>query len=179
MKTKNKKILFRFHAILISLCLIGTSLTSCAMSGGHIEDTNGDSKELAVITDSDIQDNTYSSVMSMSSTYSEGYNTSGVIGQYREEDDNHSRLSAKKFSGVRVANVCRGNGKEVTYTIESTVSSGNFKIVILDEDHQILEVVPIDEKATVKISTEAGNLYFVTYAGESAEIKVELWRTMA
>lgn len=177
---KNKNFLFRFSAILLSLCLAGTSLASCTLlTSSQIKDTNGDAKDLAVITDDDIQNGAYGSVFLMSSTYSEGYNTSDVVGGHKEEDHDYSRLSAKKFSGVHIENAFLGNGSDVTYVIESTVSSGNFKIVIMDEDHQILEVVPIDEKATVKISTEAGKLYFVTYAGESAEIKVALWRTMA
>lgn len=174
---KDKKTLSAFLAI---LCLMGTSLTSCALvTSTQIEDTNGDSKELAVITDSDIQDGTYGSTMLVSSTYSEGHNTSGVVGKHKEEDNDHNRLTVKKFSGIQIANVCKGNGSDVTYTLESTVSSGNFKIVIMDEEHQILHVVPIDEKATVTVPTEKGKLYFVAYAGESAEIKVELWRTIA
>ncbi len=171
----------------IARCLAVTMLLSyslcfsaCALRAStQIEDTNGDSKELAVITDADIQGGTYGCTMLVASTSSEGHNTSGVVGGHKEKDNDHNRLTVKKFSGIYVANVCRGNGSEVTYIIESTVTSGNFKIVILDEDHQILQVVPIDEKATVTIPTEKGKLYSVTIVGESAEIKVELWRSMA
>ena len=162
----------------VMLCSLLPSLAACTVTGGHIEDSNGDSKELAVITDADIQNGTYGSVCLMTSTYREGYKDSGVTGGYKEEDNTHNRLTVKKFSGIQIANVCKGNGSDVTYTIESTVSSGNFKIVIMDEENQILHVVPIDEKATVTVPTEKGKLYFVTYAGESAEIKVELWRAM-
>ena len=174
---KTTKTIFAFLAI---LCLLSATLSSCALATStQIEDTNGDAKELAVITDADIQDGTYGSTMLVSSTYSEGHNTSGVVGGNKDKDNSYNRLSVKKFSGILTVNVCKGNGADVTYTIESTVSSGNFKMVIMDEDHQILHVVPIDEKATVTIPTEKGKLYFVTIAGESAEIKVELRRSMA
>lgn len=165
----------------IALCLAFILLLACVFcfsSCSHIEDSNGESKELAVITDADIQSRSYGSVSTMSSSSSRGYKASGVTGGYKEKDNTYSRLTAKKFSGVQIANVCKGNGSDVTYIIESAVTAGNFKIVIMDDDNQIFHVVPIDEKATVTIPTEAGKLYFVTYAGESAQFKVELWRTM-
>ena len=174
---KNTKTLFTFLAI---LCLLSATLSSCALAeSAHIEDTNGDAKELAVITDAEIQSGAYNNTKYMSSSYVERKTPSGVTGGYRDEDTNYSRLTAKKFSGIQLINVCKGNGADVTYTIDSTVSSGNFKIVVMDETHQILKAVPIDEKTTVTIPTEKGKLYFVAIAGESAEIKVELWRSMA
>lgn len=171
-------------AILVAAMMLSSvfCLSACALlSGGtkHIEDSNGESKELAVITDSDIQEGAYGSLFFMSSHESKGHNTSGVRGKYEDEDNDYSRLSAKKFSGIKTANVCKGTGADVTFTVEATVTNGNFKIVIMDEDNQILHVVPIDEKTTVTVSTEADKLYFVKYVGESAEINVELWRSMA
>ena len=151
---------------------------ACGSESRHIEDSNGESKELAVITDADIQSGSYRCIQRDTSSSSKGRGASGAYGIYRDKDNDYSRIAAKRFSGIQIANVCKGTGADVIYTVESTVSQGNFKIVITDEDYQILQAVPLDEKATVTVPTEKGKLYFVTYAGESAEIKVELWRTI-
>ena len=147
------------------------------MANSQIEDINGDSKELAVITDEDIEAHEYGCVTYMSGWSTTGSKASGVQGDYEEYDNENSRFTAKKMSGIGTVNAYLGNGADVTYVFESTVSRGNFRIVITDEDGKIIQTVPIDQKATVTISTQADKLYFVKYVGESAEIQVEMWRT--
>ena len=147
------------------------------MANSQIEDINGDSKELAVITDEDIEAHEYGCVTYMSGWTTSGENTSGVRGIHEDDDNDYSRFTAKKMSGIGTVNAYLGNGADVTYVFESTVSRGNFRIVITDEDGKIIQTVPIDQKATVTISTQADKLYFVKYVGESVEIQVEMWRT--
>ena len=112
----------------------------------------------------------------MSGWSTTGSKASGVRGDYEEYDNENSRFTAKKMSGIGTVNAYLGNGADVTYVFESTVSRGNFRIVITDEDGKIIQTVPIDQKATVTISTQADKLYFVKYVGESVEIQVEMWR---
>ena len=180
---KHKKVLVIVLIIFAALLLVGLPVGFVAwrvsvMANRQIEDVNGDSKELAVFTDEDIQADDYGCVTYMSGWSSSGVNTSGVSGIYEDDDNDYSRFTAKKMSGIATVNAYLGDGNDVTYTVESTVSSGNFKIVITDEDGKIIQTVPIDQKATVTISAQAGKLYFVKYVGESAEIQVELWRTV-
>ena len=181
---KHKKILLPILITLAALVTVALPVGYVAwrvsvMVNSQIEDVNGDSKELAVITDGDIEAHEYGCVTYMSGWTASGENTSGVRGIHEDDDNDYSLFTAKKMSGIGTVNAYLGNGDDVTYVFESTVSSGNFKIVITDEDGKILQTAPIDRKTTVTVSTQAGKLYFVKYVGESAELRVEMWRTAA
>ena len=180
MKSKDKIIIILIAVVFVGLISGFITWRVLRMMGKQIEDVNGDSKEPAVITDRDILEDSFGCVSYMISYSAEGKNASGVDDfRYEECDNRYSRLSIKKMSGIHIENVYLGNGLDVTYTIDSTVSAGNFRIVITDEENHILHTIPIDQKATVTMPTEAGKLYFVKYVGESAEIRAELWRTPA
>ena len=155
---------------------IAISRTSDVM---QIEDVNGeDHKSLAVITKDDICSGEYSYGMYNSHVVRKGTNDSGVEGDCGDQDNKYSSLTVERFSGIYVENACLGDGGFVEYTIVSTVTQGNFGIFIVDEELRILQTVDIDKPDTVKFLTEKGKMYYVIYAGESAEIEVQLWRTM-
>ena len=181
---KNKKALLIVLIVVWVIVIVGGLIGFVAWriseaSSKQIEDINGeDDKTLAVITNEDIESGRFSSVSFGSSTQTRGYRASGVRGRFGDVDNTYLKRSIKQFSGISIENAYLGNGSPVTYALTSTVSSGNFQIFITDEDFQILKVVPIDQSVTLTIPTEAGKLYHVIFAGESAEIQVELWRTM-
>ena len=62
------------------------------MANSQIEDINGDSKELAVITDEDIEAHEYGCVTYMSGWSTTGSKASGVQGDYEEYDKLYKRI---------------------------------------------------------------------------------------
>lgn len=143
----------------------------------QFEDTNGEIKTPALITDE------------MVNNYFEDYrairrrviakreNESGVVGRYEDCDRSFVETKIKMLSGIYVSNAYLGKGADVTYTIDSSVKSGNFRIVITDEDCNILYDIPIDQEYTLTFFAEKGQHYYVKFVAESAEIKVTIKRS--
>ena len=144
----------------------------------HFEDKNGDNdKSLALITDE------------MINRYIEDYraykrhvsrktdNEVRISGDYEECDRSFIETKIGKLSGIYVCNAYKGIGKDITYKINSTVKSGNFRIVITDEECNILYDIPIDRKHELTFFAEKDQCYYVKFIGESAEIDVTVERT--
>ena len=144
----------------------------------HFDDINGDDdKSLALITDE------------MINRYIEDYraykrhvsrktdNEVRVSGYYEDCDRSFIETRIGKLSGLYVCNAYKGIGKDVTYKINSTVKSGNFRIVITDEECNILYDIPIDRKHELTFFAEKDQCYYVKFIGESAEIDVTVERT--
>ena len=144
----------------------------------QLEDKNGDSKELCLITDEMIEEYTedYRIIKRHVSTKSK--NPSGVKGVFEECDCEYIKTKTGMLSGVYICNAYLGDGNELEYTIDSKVLSGNLKIVITDEDNKILYEVPIDSKETVSFVTEKSKIYYVKFVGESAELDITLLRNV-
>lgn len=144
----------------------------------HFEDKNGDDdKSLALITDEII------------SRYMEDYraykrhvssktdNEVRVSGFFEDCDRSYIETRIGKLSGLYICNAYKGIGKDVTYKINSTVKSGNFRIVVTDESCNILYDIPIDQEYELTFFAEKDQNYYVKFVGESAEIDVTVERT--
>jgi hypothetical protein len=165
----------------VALCVVGfiAFRIANALFFSQIKDTNGpENKELAVITDAEIEATAYNAKTLMSKFIGNGDSSGIDDNRYSDWDYSSTVIGAGKFSGVGIANAYKGSGKEVTFEIKSEVRSGNFKIVITDQNHKILYTVPIDSTETVTFTAEENKLYFVKLVGESAEISVEINRTV-
>ena len=141
----------------------------------QLEDRNGDSKELCIITDEMIEQYSvdYHAIARRSSTKGE---TSGVKGHFKDRDYSYIRTRIRSLTGVYVCNAYLGTGTEVTYSISSKVDRGNLKIVITDEDNIILFDVPIDSDENISFIAEDSKLYYVKFVGESAKLDIEVSR---
>ncbi len=144
----------------------------------HFEDTNGDEdKSLSLITDE------------MINSYIEDYraykrhvsrktdNEVRISGNYKSCDRSFIETRIGKLSGIYVCNAYKGIDKNVTYKINSTVKSGNFRIVITDEDCNILYDIPIDQEYELTFFAKKDQCYYVKFIGESAGIDVTIERT--
>lgn len=143
----------------------------------QFEDTNGEIKTPALITDEMINDYFEDYRAIMRSVRSKNKNKSGVVGKYEDCDRSHIETKIKMLSGIYVSNAYLGKGADVTYTIDSSVKSGNFRIIITDEDSNILYDIPIDQEYTLTFFAEEGQHYYVKFVAESAEIRVVIKRT--
>lgn len=142
----------------------------------QIEDINGDSKELAVITDEVIEQWTEDYRTIMRRVFRRGDDPSGVEGKFKDYDYTEIENEIGKLSGIYVCTAYKGKGREVTYTIDSKVLEGNLRIVITNEENDIMYDVPIDSKETVTFVAEENKIYYVKFVGESAKLDITVTR---
>lgn len=172
----NKKtvlIIFAGTILLVIAIVVSILLTQ---SSKHIEDLNGEDKALATITTEYIESKTQDYVSMRKSVTSKGLSSSGLSGKFEEVDNQYSKIVIGKLSGIYIGNAYLGNGETVSYVIESTVSEGNFKIVITDETNKILYEIPIEQRYEISFVADSNKIYYVKLVGESAKISVEIWR---
>lgn len=142
----------------------------------QIEDQNGDSKALYIITDEIIEGTTENYRSIKRRVISKGNNQSGVTGKYEDCDSAYVENRFGMLSGLYISNAYLGQGEDVTYTIDSKVELGNLRIVITDETNAILYEVPIDSKEDISFFAEDGKVYYVKLAGESAKVDITISR---
>ena len=172
-----KKIfVFSIIAVVVILFLTTSVLRLIFGPDGQIPDENGESKELCHFSDEDIEACYADYRIIGRSVQSKGMGDSHVKGRLEEFDCSYSCTSFGKFSGIYILNAYLADGESVAYTIDSEVLEGNLRIVITDEENQILYDVPIDQKVTLSVETEKNATYCVKLVGESAKVKLELFR---
>lgn len=143
----------------------------------QLEDKNGDeNKELAIITDAMIEMYTEDYHAYKIRVSSKNQNPSGVQGDYEDCDCEYIRIRTGMLTGVYISNAFLGFGEEVTYNVDSKISSGNLKIVITDETNKILYNVPIDSNEAISFTAEKSKTYYVKFVGESAQIDITVSR---
>lgn len=181
MTSKRKTILI--ICIVICICILISAIAMVFIKrykyelSLQFEDTNGDIKTPALITDEMVNNHfeDYRSIGRRVVAKREGI--SGVVGHYEDCDRSYIQTKIKMLSGIYVSHAYLGKGADVTYTISSSVKSGNFRIVITDDDCNILYDIPIDQEYTLTFFAEKDQHYYVKFIAESAEIKVVIKRT--
>ena len=176
MKTMNKKTILIISAGTILLAIAVVVIILFVQTSNHIEDLNGEDRALSTITEEYIESKTMDYIATRKSVTSKGLSSSGVFGKFEKVDNKYSKTEIGKLSGIYVGNAYLGKGGTVSYVIESRVSEGNFKIVITDETNKILYDIPIDQRYEISFVADLDKTYYVKLVGESAKIKVEIWR---
>lgn len=140
--------LFNYVLIIFIFSLL---LTGCEY--GQIEDTNGiDDYSILTISDKQIK---------------EGPNSRFVKKSNWSTKDNVTTLKIEKFSGIFLLRTTKLTTKTLTYNIESNIEKGNFRIVIVKDNEQIIDV-PINSIERVTINNADGK-YQIKAIGESAQ----------
>lgn len=164
----------------VALVALLVRIVSMAIGFGQakamqIPDKNGDSKDLCYLTDEMIKNNTQNYYSIRRSVWSKG-NDSGVRGHFEKQDRDYIKTSFYSLSGFYVCNAFLGDGQPQKLTINSTVSLGNLRIVVTDEENNILFEVPIDENYELLVPTEDSEVYYVKLIAESAKLIVSVDR---
>ena len=178
MKSK-LKIIIIVAAIIIAIIIVGLWIAkhNYEMSM-HFDDTNGDQdKSLALITDDMINRHIEDYRAYKRHVSRKTDNEVRISGDYENCDRSFIETRIGKLSGIYVCNAYKGVDKNVTYKISSTVKSGNFRIVVTDENRNILYDIPIDQQYELTFFAEKDQCYYVKFIGESAEIDVIVERT--
>lgn len=143
-----------------------------------ISDMNGDSKELAIITDEMILGESEYSAIGVHSSR-KGAPASGIKGEYEELDFESGEFSCKRMSGVYVVNAFLSEGEQrVTYKVSSQVTSGNMRIVIAEDGGKFLHDIPIDEKHELTFETAKNKIYYLKVAAEDSEFEITVERSV-
>ena len=172
---KLKKIVLTF----VCLCMM-LSLCSCTLLINKFKvetkDLNGeDDFSLAVLTDEDIcaEDNVCYCVVF-------GLNVSGAK-SYADEDywhdgDTVEASAATPLSGVSLLQSTYGTTETVTFTVECARTKGNVRIVLLDENLDIIHDFSVTEKSSYTVNNAKGKELEIRVAGESAEFTINVSR---
>ena len=175
MKTK------RILSILLALAM-AVGLCGCTVIHGklkvEIKDKNGDDTGLAVIKDSDICANDYESYC-----FVYGYSGDNVTSMPGEDDDfqdnsNVEVMAKTPYSGVGVIMRTYGRDDTINFTVTSELTKGNLRIVLLDEDMQIIHDFALGGEDSFTVTGALGKVYEIRIAGESAEFTIEASRVM-
>lgn len=141
--------------ILLIMCFLCLCMFTSCKSVSHIEDTNGDDDySLCKITNSDIINGRNS--ISLSSIHS--------------QENNKYKFSVEKFPGVNILYKGTTNHKTIILRMDSTVSSGNLRIVVIS-NNEIMFDIKINTVDTYEIPGNF-NEYKIVVAGESAKFKL-------
>ena len=140
---------------IIFIIFLSITLTSCS----HIEDTNGpDDYSLVKISDEEIL-----GVRSASTK----------IGSFESQTGRTIKVKVSKFSGVEKLQSFKTTNSDITFTVSVTVTSGNFKAMLVLEG----KIIPTfnnnvsNQVVTVKQGTGTVSFYV---AGESAKYNITL-----
>lgn len=138
---------------LIMIFFMFLSLTACT----HIGDTNGD-QDFTIETFTDLD------IINKSSHMALGFVESNLNGKIT--------IKAKKFSGVYGIYSVNANNEPLSITVESSCSSGNLRIVLIN-DETIIGDYEINTTDSIDIENANGK-YIVKIVGESAKFSLKI-----
>ncbi len=151
---------------IIALIMIFSTIWS--VEKNTIPDTNGtENFALATITIEQIVNKELGSYQKLSGCKGTG-EQSNVRDNRKEYDYTKMSAYAKSFSGVDELQVTITKHNVLTLDIESTVTSGNYAIIILI-DGELHSEVPINQSTQITLTDIANKTVIVRMAGESAE----------
>ena len=165
-----KKILTMLSLLLaLSLC----SCTLIASSGMIVKDQNGaEDHSLTVYGDEDLKAERYDSFCVAYGFRGEGERSDPDEDLGMHDSDLTSVSAASDFSGVAVLQFTYGKTDHVRFSVTPTHNSGNMRIVLIDEEGEILHDFPIDSPSSFEVTGALGKRYQVRVAGESAQFHV-------
>ena len=169
----------RLLLIFLALCMI-VSLCSCELLINKIkletEDLNGeDDFSLAVFTDEDIcaeYNECYCVIYGLNVSGSKSY----ADEDYLHDGDTVEASAATPLSGVSLLQSTYGTAETVTFTVECNRTKGNVRIVLLDENLDIIYDFSVTEKSSYTVNNAKGKEFEIRVAGESAEFTINVSR---
>ena len=140
------------------------------------EDLNGeDDYSLAVLTEEDIcaEDNVcYCVAFGLDPSGERSY----ADGEYLHDADSVRATASTPLSGVSLLQITYGTADTVTFTVDCHRTKGNVRIVLLDEQLNIIHDFSITETSAYTVDDAKGREFEIRVAGESAEFTVDVSR---
>ena len=169
------------YIVLILICFsVIFSLCGCSLIINKFrvetEDLNGeDDYSLAVFTDEDIcaEDNVcYCFVYGLNPSGSKSY----ADEDYLHDADYVEAIAGTPLSGVALVQATYGAEDTIIFTLECTRTKGNVRIVLLDENLNIVHDFDVSKKTSYTVENAKGKEFEIRVAGESAEFTVNVSR---
>ena len=170
-----KKVLSIFICIFILFSLCSCSLLINKFKV-ETKDLNGeDNFSLAVLTDEDIcaENNVcYCVLFGLNASGSKSFENE----DYLHDGDTVEASAATPLSGVSLLQLTYGTSETITFTVECARTKGNVRIVLLDENLDIIHDFSVTEKSSYTVNNAKGKEFEIRVAGESAEFNVTISR---
>lgn len=140
---------------ILFIIFLSITLTSCS----HIEDKNGeDDFSLVEISDEEIL---------------RGRSSSIKTGSFQTQTGRTIKVKVSKFSGVENLQSFKTTNSDITFTVSVTVTSGNFKAMLVQEGKIIHTFNNNVSNQVVTVKQGTGTVSFYV-AGESAKYNITL-----
>ena len=131
---------------------------------------------LDTVTEEDIIKGERSSSF-MSSTKNTSGSATGDSNASDNADVDKIVYSCKSITGICTMHSAKVTDSTLTFNISSTLSAGKAKMVIICDD-QILEYIELGENKTFVFDEPGEHIYDVKLLGESAELEIQITRTI-
>ena len=168
--------------VLCCFCMV-ISFSGCALMINKFKvetkDLNGEEDySLAVLNENDIcaEKNVCYCVLF-------GLNASGASSytdeEYLHDADHIEATASSPLSGVSLLQATYGSEEAITFTVECTRTKGNVRIVLLDENSDIIHDFNVTGESSYTVNNAKGKEFEIRVAGESAEFTVNVTREFA
>ena len=163
------------------LCVsLAASLCSCTVIINKIKyetpDTNGEEDySLAVLTEEEIcaEDNgCYAFIFNVIPSGEKSYTDE----DYLHDADEVFVTAGSPLSGVALLHMTYGTADNITFTVECNRTKGNLRIVLLDENYEIVYDFSVSEASSYTVCNAKGKSFEIRAAGESTEFKINIVR---
>lgn len=112
-------------------------------------------------------------------SWSDSGKNSGVKDiEFDEEDRDKVRFSAKKITGLKTINVTLAEDKTVHWEINSSLSKGKAKIIIVMDKDVVLKECEAGENVDFTYQATGKHEFYVKILCEEAQIEIEAMRTI-
>ena len=140
------------------------------------KDINGEEDySLAIFTDEDICE-----VRNKTYCIGYGYSPKGEKSftdeDYWQDADRASAETWTTFSGTAVLQVTYGKTNLIEFAVECERTEGNLRIVLLNENYEIIHDFSIEEASSFIVENASGKTYQIRVTGESAKFTVDVAR---
>lgn len=177
----NKKGIIFVIAVVIVIAVLGIiALLTNVLNFEHIPDENGTDTNLTTMTIQDLETRNYrygAKNYCIKSTLSRECSAFSVHSGTGASDVNRSSIThtADLMSGIMIAQEeYASEGEDITYTIESVLTSGNMQIIIIGPDLDQEAVVPVNESTIITLENCEKGDYLVIVGAESAEFTLDI-----
>ncbi len=168
------------NGIVVITSIVITFFLLLAMAStnfNHIEDTNGELTDLVTIHLNEVAASESYSSMEFMSSYTYSGDTTGITYDYEQWDHDYLRHSANKISGVKVIQATKvASSDRLLIDISSEIDNGNFEIVIISPQKEVIRSILINTFQRVSIDTPMAGIYLVVIGAESAKYRIEVER---
>ena len=104
--------------------------------------------------------------------------STGVGGRFEKVDCDKSTMTVKKITGVCVRSATKIKDSTLHLTIESTLNSGEMKIVVI-RDEEIIEYLEVGQTHNLVYDVEGEHIYYVKFLCVEANTEVSVLREIA